>query len=574
MLALAALLFVVQGSSAADLGAAPAVPSEVSRLIPEDAVLFVYTESTAELTQSLSKLAASVNPQYAGMVAFMGPQTLLSQTVRTKAKFLGDQPAAIALSPGKTLEDDPIVTFIFAVEGATADTVKPKSKDQTLIFIEGTNWLATTSGPRYEPRSETAPAPSITSNMIPGSASLAFDQAALVRTHGTEMEAQLAAAMKDPGSPLPGIVGGETAKTIVEAVSRWNIAVDMEDSEVDLLLEYIANNPSWVVDAGQDLSPLASRLAGKLPMKMIVSKQILKWYVRLMDSVLKSGLAMVSDEKNKASMDSVSELFDDALKMVDEIELGAGQTVGFDEKGMDLVQVFKVRDRDSAFSMVDDYIAKINASNLGFEVERMRVLVGGETARAFKVKFKEEEFKKAFPGMASSMEGGPNMSDIMGMYGGADGLIFRIISNGNWMAVVAGAENLGRTRHALAQPSKAQPFTKRINCVTNGNIAMGMSMDYRSFMVGMMNSAEKDSVLAQSMGNIQLEPGPPAMLDMAVSSKDEATLLSIHADVGRIAKMFMEMEEASMKAAREKAEKEHGKQHDQGEAHGHESDGN
>jgi len=411
--------------------------------------------------------------------------------------------------------------------------------------------------------------------MLPGAASLSFSQAALARTHGAEMEKQIAAALKAPDSPLPYIVGGESASTIVEAVSRWDLALGMKDSEVDVLLQYVANNPSWAVDAEEDLSPLVSRLAGKQSLQMVISDQILKWYVRLMDSILKSGLAMVSDDKNKVSMSKVSELLADAVKVVDEMELGAAQSIGFGEKGIDLVQVFKVKDRDTAFSLVDDYAAKVNASKLGFDVERMRVLVGGDTARAFKVKFNQEEFNKAFPGLASGMEGGPDMSEIMGLYGSTDGFIFRIISNGNWMAVVAGAENLGRTRHALAQPSKAQSLENMTDCVTNGNMAMGMAMDYRAMLVGMMHSAEsmKDSALAQSMGGIELKPGPPAMLDMAVSAQGEATLLSVHADVGRIAKLFMEMNEATMKAAKEKAEKEHKDQHDQGHEHGHDSDG-
>jgi len=570
--AIAALFIVVPGASALELEASPSVPSEVARLIPEDAVVFIYTASTTELTKSLSTLAASVDPQYAGMVAFMGPQAMLSQTVRTKAKVLTDQPAAIAVAPGKTLEDFPIVTYIFAVEGASSETVKPKSQGDTLIFLEGTNWLATTNGPRYEPRGASQAPSSLTTNMLPGIASLSFDQAALARTHGAEMETQVTAALKAPDSPLPYIVGGESAKTIVDAISRWNFALGMKDSQVDVLLQYMANNPSWAVNAENDLSPLSNRLAGKHPMKMVISKQIIKWYMGLVDAVMKS---VVAGDKSPGGMAKVTELLDDAIKIVDEMELGAGQSIGFGEKGMDLVQVFKVKDRDTAFSLFDDYVAKVNASKLGFEVERMRVLVGGETARAFKVKFNQEEFNKAFPGLASGMEGGPNMSDIMGLYGATDGFIFRIISNENWMAVVSGAENLGRTRHALAQPSKAQALKDMIDSITNGNIAMGMAMDYRAFMVGMMNSAEsmKDSALAQSMGGVELKPGPPAMLDMAVSAQGEATLLSVHADVGRIAKLFMEMNEASLKAAREKAEKAHEEQHDQGNEHGHGSDG-
>ena len=571
-LALAASLIVVPGASAFEQGP-PTVPSEVARLIPEDAVVFIYTASTVELTKSLSTLAASVNPQYAGMVAFMGPQTMLSQVVRTKAKVLVDQPAAIALAPGKMLEDDPIVTIIFAVEGASPETVKPKSKDDTLVFLEGTNWLANTSGPGYEPRGASQAPSSLTTNMLSGNVSLSFSQEALARTHGAEMEAQVTAALQAPDSPLPYIVGDESAKTIVEAISRWDLALGMKESEVDVLLQYMANNPSWEVNAENDLSPLSNRLAGKLPMQVVVSKQIITWYMKFIDALMKGPMA---GEKNTGSMAKVTELIDDAIKIVDEMELGVGHSIGFDEKGLDFVQVFKVKDKDKVFALVDEYVAKVNASKLGFDIERMRVLVGGDSARAFKTKFNQEEFNKAFPGLASGMEGGPNMSDVMSLYGSTDGFIFRIISNGNWMALVAGAENLGRTRHALAQPSKSQTLKSMIDSVTHGNIAMGMKMDYRAFMAGMMNSAKsmKDSALAESMGGVELEPGPPAMLDMAVSAQGEATLLSVHADVGRIAKLFMEMSEASLKAAKEKAEKEHQEQHDQGHEHGHDSDGN
>ena len=78
LIACLAMVLPVAMASAADQPKVQSVPADLARLIPDEAVMIAYTGSMNALTKSATDLVSSINPQMAMMVAFAGPQAMLS----------------------------------------------------------------------------------------------------------------------------------------------------------------------------------------------------------------------------------------------------------------------------------------------------------------------------------------------------------------------------------------------------------------------------------------------------------------------------------------------------------------
>ena len=166
--------------------------------------------------------------------------------------------------------------------------------------------------------------------------------------------------------------------------------------------------------------------------------------------------------------------------------------------------------------------------------KRMRVLVGGDSSRLWEVTFDKKEMKEANPALAALVD-----ADFMEMVANLDEgkMYLRVISNGNWMAVVAGEPKLlGRMRRALSQPSAFNPNLDHIGADTEGDLVMAMSLDLRSLFNGMLAyvhahpSEIKKEWRSMNARNVisQLKPipGPPAAMSMSVASATGGSVMS------------------------------------------------
>ena len=165
-------------------------------------------------------------------------------------------------------------------------------------------------------------------------------------------------------------------------------------------------------------------------------------------------------------------------------------------------------------------------------IERMKVLVGGDSARAYRVKAE-----------------GPKAAQFRPILG-SDGMIIRIISNKNMMAAVTGAPKLlGRTRRALAQASSTETAIDTMSNRVGGDMIMGMTMNLRSYVRGFSDFAKDpdaspqllSTLTASEWSQIEINSSPPATVEVSVSSHGDAVKLDLDIEVVKIYKLYTEV---------------------------------
>jgi hypothetical protein len=492
--------------------ASQSIPADMARLIPAEAVAIAYTDSVSNFTANLTKLVSAVNPQWGGMVAFMGPTSLLKQQVNTKSTVLTDAPAAMVFWPGATLKDPPNYAVIFSIEGASPATVRAMDRGNRLVFLEGTNWLAVSNAASsWDPAAVDSPTPTLAKDLLPGMLTIHLDVEQINATRRGELEAWTSTGDFD-----------HVMLSVARSIVRFDMGLTMENGAVDLAMRYTPTIGSKTAMKGDNaLIALSNRLPGDLPMQMVVG-----------NALLKAGARWFFEEQSKDMKHLAA--FKTALdEMQNEVVDGMGISMGFSEYGLDMVKVFQVKDSARMFTMMDRYIAQINDAELGMNIERMKVLVGGDSARAYRVKAE-----------------GPNAAELQPMLG-PDGMIIRIISNKNMMAAVTGAPKLlGRTRRALAQASLTETAIDTMSNRVGGDMIMGMTMDLRSYVRGFSDFVIADpTAFADSpspfpvseVSQIKINSGPSATMDVSLSSHGDAVKLELDIEVVKIYKLYTEI---------------------------------
>ena len=495
--------------------AAPAsqsIPAEMARLIPAEAVGFAYTDSVTGFTTSLTQLVSAINPQMGGMVAFMGPASMLQQQVSTQKKVMTDGPAGIAFWPGATLNDPPNYAVIFSIEDASPSTVRAMGRGSRLIFLEGTNWLAVShGGSSWTPAAEDAPTPSLAQGLLPGAMAINLDVKKFNSMNRDAMD-----------NWTGNVVVDRELLSIAESISQFGMSMAMSDGNVDLAMQYTPTLDSKTAMKGDNaIVALSNRLPGDLPMQMVMGNSMLEAVAWLFFE------ERMQDKQHLAALESAL----DAMQA--EVVDGVGMSMGMSEYGLDLVKVFEVKDAARMFSMMDSYIAQLNDAKIGMNIERMKVLVGGDSARAYRVTAE-----------------GPDAAQLRSMLG-PDGMIIRIISNKNMMAAVTGAPKLlGRTRRALTQASAAETVIDSIATRSGGEMIMGMSMDLRAFMRGIVSYLQnRGNVLGSAMDSgelmgiaqVNIGSAPPTTVDASVSSHGDVVKMELDVEVVKIYKLYTEI---------------------------------
>ena len=353
---------------------------EMARLLPEGAVVLAYTSSLSKMTSDLTALVKEVNPQAAGMLMFMGPETLLKMQLNTKNKIRTDMPAAVALVPGKKLADSPNPTFIFAVQGATAETVKVADKSNTLVFLEGTDWVALTQGDAYTPKSAGAKVPAIATHMLPGMLAISFDQAMLRTKFGDAFEKAIAGSFEEGNDAADPKIKAEVKKIneqfaakLANGFDRWDYGANFDLSTPGCTLQYTPATPSWILQPSSDLETISSHLASELPMQMVVSKD----FVNMLLSLGGMFLQAEGPETNA----SVATYMKQCRDMIAQIDGGVGLSADMSGDGMNMVKVMRVKDVKTFLGQVDEQMKFLNESDWGIAGEAIPVTVGAETSR-------------------------------------------------------------------------------------------------------------------------------------------------------------------------------------------------
>ncbi|HBZ96211.1 MAG TPA: hypothetical protein DEO57_00030 [Phycisphaerales bacterium] len=536
--------------------------ADMARLLPEGAAIVAYTPSMSKLTSELSDIVKQFDQQAAGMLMFMGPQSLLSMQLKTTQKVRSDMPAAIALTPGANIGDTPEMTIIFAVNGATADNVKANSKDMKMVFLEGTDWVAMTTGAAYQPRSADQKAPSVASKMLSGILSVSIDQAMFRTKYGNALEEQFYEALS-AGSSAAGSdasdqrildLNKKIATKLVNGFDRWDMSLNLDPQTPGWTVQYTPSSPDCVLQPSSDLAVVAGHLATELPMQMAMSTDVA---VDMIDVA-----RMFVSAEGTAVEKSLSEYLDYGVEFLDQVSGGIGVSMGMSGDGMSLVQTMRVKDVAKTLSIVDGLMEFFNKANWGITSEAIPVTVGASTSRAYRLKFDLEQMKKAFPAEFKMSENASNtlaggmmqadaqMGELLNAMQGPDGMIVRFISKDDWLAVVIGdAKLLGTARRALAMAGGSNAGVDRALTSTDGSPVMASSMDLRSVMIGMGKFLAAHPGLSKMMEEqgvgamlAKLPASPAAMVYMSSSSSETATRFTTMLDLSGVAAFNKDMD--------------------------------
>lgn len=574
-LVLCTMIFVLPGRPAlADAAATQSIDSDMARLLPEGAVVAVYTPSMSKMMSELTAIVKELNQQAAGMLMFMGPQSLLKMQLNTRNKIRADLPVAIAVVPGKTLDADPDISIIFAVQGATPETVKLArgAGFNKIVFLEGTDWISMTSGDSYEPRAKGSKAPAISTHMLPGIVSVAFDQALLRERFGDELKKNMIEVMNEGSNPKAAYskqveaINAKIADGFIDGFDRWDMSMSFDPEMPSTTIQYTPVSGDCVMKSSPGLGIIGNHLATELPIQMVLTTDVAKHMM--------SFARMFSDSEGEGMKKVMTTFLDNGEAFIDQIVDGVGLSMGMSEDGTNLVKVMQVKDVAKALSLVDDQMKFLNEVKWGIESEAIPVTVGAETSRAYRLKFDLEQMKKAFPGefdrtaADSSFAGSLMATDaqigrILNAMGGPDGMIIRFISKDDWMAIVVGdAKLLGAARRALAQTTSRNAQLDKALKTAYASPVMGMSMDLRGYMSGLGKFAAAHPSLGKMMQSQgvtammnKLATSPAAPVYMSSSSTENATQFKMSFDVkGMVA--FVKDMESLQDEAKEKAAKE------------------
>lgn len=533
---------------------------EMARLLPEGVAVIAYTPSLSKMTSELTALVKEVNPQAAGMLMFMGPETLLKMQLNTKQKIRSDMPVAIAVAPRKTLQENPTNVVIFAIDGATPENVKVADKSNKLIFLEGTDWVAMTTGDAYSPQSEGTKTPAIAAHMLPGMLTISFDQAMLRTKYGDALEKVIAGSFEEGNDASdPKIkaavkkINDQFAAKLANGFDRWDYGVNFDPSTPGFTLQYTPATPSWILEPSSGLETISSHLASELPMQMVVSKD----FVNMLLSLGGMFLQAEGTETNA----SVATYMKQCKDMIAQIDGGVGLSVGMSGDGMNMVKAMRVKDVKTFLGQVDEQMKFLNESNWGIAGEAIPVTVGAETSRAYRLKIDMDEFKKAFPAEFgknnNSFAGGLLQADgqvasILSTMQGPDGLIVRMISKDDWVAIVIGdAKLLGSARRALAQGTASNTMVSRAFEQAYSTPVAGMSMDVRSFLIGVGKYAKANPSI-KGFDQVAMFAALPTSPSMPVysswSATDRANQINWSIDMKGLAAFVKDMEKMGQEA--------------------------
>jgi len=561
--------------------ASQSMDEQMARLLPKGAAIVAYTPSMSKLTSELTDIVKQFDEQAAGMLMFMGPQSLLSMQLNTKQKIRSDMPAAIALTPGASLEDTPAMTVIFAVTGATADNVKANSKDMKLVFLEGTDWVAMTTGASYEAAEAGARTSAVATGLLPGILSVSIDQALFRTKYGDALQQQLyeglsaGSAPKDTGDSDQAIVdlNKTIATKLADGFDRWDLGLNLDPTRPGWTIQYTPSSPDCLMQPSPELVAVGSHLATELPMQSVVSKDLILDVISLMKLFIP-----VESKDVQSSLRAYVGHFEQFL---DQVSGGMGVSMGMDGAGMSVVKAMRVKDVAKALSAVDGMMDFINGAKWGITSESIPVTVGASTSRAYRIKFDVEQMKKAFSTefdmsqsaantfTGSLMQADAHVGELLSAMQGPDGMIVRFISKDDWMAVVIGdAKLLGTARRALAMANGGNAPLDLALKSAGGSPVMGMSVDVRSYMIGLgkfLTTHPKLSTtpLAEGPNAImaKLPSSPKAMIYTAASTSDGATRFTVELDLKGLAAFNKDMlaltaeQEKQAEAARKAAEK-------------------
>ena len=553
-------IFMGIAASSTPCNGAPAetqsIPQQMGRLLHKDTTIFGYIPSAVEFAESLKILAESIDPKRGNAVmSEMNSKSLLGSLVLTKNEIMIDQPIGIG-SWGTSEDDDMPYVVIFRVQGATPKTVMAKGKGRRLMFLEGTDWVAVTNAKASWPAAaEDAPLPEIVRNMLPGQCAVSFDQVGFIGSESHKsINTQIKKSLKGSVAPEMQQHALDMLESLAYGFKRWDFAVVVEGGDLSFDSRYEPTADSeFAITGTPGLEQLGHRLPGQLAFQAVVStvytSNVLKWMKPFI-------IAQAGKDKQMAAS-----LLADISALVAGQRGGSGMAAGMSEYGLDVAQVFQVEDTTAMFGLIDAYVDDINAAKAGLHYKRMRVLIGGDSARLYEVTFDKKDMKEANPMLQALVD-----SELMEILdaSGEDKIYLRIISDGNWMAAVAGEPKLlGRMRRALSQPSAFNPNLDHVSIETEGDLIMAMSIDLRSLFNGILAYVQahpkeltKDGASKSAMSiiaGLKPMPGPSAVMSVSAASHEDGAVMSrFECDVKQIAELgwqiWGKVEKATMQA--------------------------
>ncbi|MCH2140723.1 MAG: hypothetical protein MK100_06770 [Phycisphaerales bacterium] len=462
------------------------VPSEIARLVPDGAFAMVYSGSMTSLHQSMVRTASATDPQMAMAASMMGPP-MLNMLVKQDGGAMGsggvnlDGSVAAFLGPMSKANGEPIGGLIFEVKDAS--NLVATQSDSHLVKLPGTNWVALSDHAYELPDTPS----SLGEGMFNATLAMNIDQALAVET----FKPQINAMMSMMQMPMPtGSVSDEEAaviarsqqaniermKTFLDMYRGWNIGIDLDGADVDVLLRMTPTEPRYLVTPSKGFARLASYLPADLTMTGAFDHSVM---TMMMDMSKLDLLAMPPDARKR--LEGIYGPWEQCLATnKDGMALG----ISFGSHGFDAVGVTDSTDVDQSIADIKKLWSAFQAADMGIEVTDLPLLASRGVG--YTVKMNAEKLMESM-GMAQMMStpvapGQPTqmqyVEEMMTRIMGPNGLHIRYLIEGDLIVNVVGNRLLGEAKmlakgehkanavsdllaHALAEPTWAMRMDVR-----------------------------------------------------------------------------------------------------------------
>lgn len=475
--------------------------NEAGRLIPSNALAVLAIDSPEQLRQQLLAIGGAIEPEMTNSILKGDLNSQLAPLIETKQPIDMSRPIMLAFSaPADPNANDPYMTLILAIKGATKDNVKIGSEASNekaqLVFLPNSDYVALTTQPELK---ASAKAPAIIKDMLPGDI-----------TFRLNMKMLDAAIAKTPDNDTANFL------KITKDINQVDFAAQLDFKDTEMIWQVTFDSDDKTKTSNSDaLSSLASYLPAGEMMYAAMDLDLMQCLINLDQTWLLDSMAGINDKQLKEATQSL----EDAKAVMATMKDGSALSVNIqgDNSKNKQMSMFMVTASDDPKAYFDASMKEWKSEEVLYGIKmsshEMTTENGDITLNAsFEVDASDQQADNPFAGFYQQLTSFfPGAFNITG-----------VSSHGHiGMAAVMGGDSKSSSALKTIKSGKAgsvpAEFAKAMK-TDWGQTRMAMTMDLR--------------VLAQQLHSIGASPfnvgdGAPAPVTTRIASKAKQYRLTI-----------------------------------------------
>ncbi|MDG2054262.1 MAG: hypothetical protein P8J86_06105 [Phycisphaerales bacterium] len=475
--------------------------NEAGRLVPSNALAVLAIDSPEQLRQQLLKIGDAIEPDMTNSILKGDLNGQLAPLIETKQPIDMSRPIMLAIgAPADPNANDPYMTLILAIKGATKDNVKigseASSQKAQLVFLPNSEYVALTTQPELK---ASAKAPAIVKDMLPGDI-----------TFRLNMKMLDAAIAKTPDNDAADFL------KITKDINQVDFATELDFKDTKMIWQVTFDSDDKTKTSNSDaLSSLASYLPAGEMMYAAMDLDLMQCLINLDQTWLLDSMAGINDKQLKAATQSL----EDAKAVMATMKDGSALSVNIqgDNSKNKQMSMFMVTASDDPKAYFDASMKEWKSEEVLYGIKMSSHEMTTENSditlnASFEVDASAQEDNNPFAAFYQQLTSFfPGTFNITGVSG--HGYI--------GMAAVMGGDSKSSSALKTIKSGKAGPvpveFSKAMKADW-GHTRMAMTMDLR--------------VLAQQLHRIGASPfnvgnGAPAPVTTRITSKANQYRLTI-----------------------------------------------